>query len=180
MKVFYRQGTVFALILTLFLGAGFIPAIAEDKKMSKPVGESADGRFQDFGDGTVLDTKSNLMWMKQDYWQMEKKWVNWYTANEFVRRMNNKQFAGHNDWRLPTPEEASALYDRRRRNSDKDGDKIFIDTIFPEGAGWGTWTSEEKGGRAVVVSFKDEGGQDYEDKIQGPDAFLRLVRGPVS
>ena len=47
-------------------------------------GQSADSRFLDFGDETVLDTKTQLMWTKSDYWQMEKKWVNWYTANEYV------------------------------------------------------------------------------------------------
>ncbi len=155
-------------------------ALAEDNSVRKPVAQSSDGRFQDLGDGTVRDSTSHLMWMKEDCWQLEKRWVSWYSAQEYVRRMNNKRYAGHNDWRLPTPEEAHQLYDRRRLNMDKDGDKIFIDRIFPKGAGWGTWTSEEKGNQAVVVSYKDEGGQTYQNKITGQDAFLRLVRGPVT
>lgn len=154
--------------------------LAGDSAKRQPVAKSADQRFLDYGDGTVLDTRSNLMWMQLDYWQIEKKWVNWYTANEFAQRMSNKKFAGYEDWRLPTPEEAMQLYDRRKRNTDKDGDKVFIDRIFPKGGGWGTWTSSEKGHQAVVMSYKDEGGQAYQDKIKGPDAFLRLVRGPVS
>jgi hypothetical protein len=161
--------------------AFFVSALwADESVQKKPVAKSSDQRFLDFGDGTILDKKSNLMWMKLDYWLIEKKWVNWYTAQEFAQRMNNKKFAGYEDWRLPTPEEAELLYDRRRRNVDKDGDKVFIDRIFPKGGGWGTWTSSEKGAQAVVVSFKDEGGQAYQDKINGPDAFLRLVRGPDS
>ena len=55
----------------------------------------ADQRFLDYGDGTILDKKSNLMWMKLDYWLIERKWVNWYTAKEFAQRMNNKKFAGY-------------------------------------------------------------------------------------
>ncbi len=153
---------------------------ADSVASKKSVATSPDKRFLDFGDGTILDKKSNLMWMKLDYWQIEKKWVNWYTANEFAQRMNNKKFAGYDDWRLPTPEEALMLYDRRKRNIDKDGDKVFLDRIFPKGGGWGTWTSTEKGAQAVVISYKDEGGQAYQNKINGPDAFLRLVRGPVS
>ncbi|MCZ6513765.1 MAG: DUF1566 domain-containing protein [Nitrospinae bacterium] len=153
---------------------------ADSVASKKSVATSPDKRFLDFGDGTILDKKSNLMWMKLDYWQIEKKWVNWYTANEFAQRMNNKKFAGYDDWRLPTPEEALMLYDRRKRNIDKDGDKVFLDRIFPKGGGWGTWTSTEKGAQAVVISYKDEGGQAYQNKIKGPDAFLRLVRGPVS
>lgn len=153
---------------------------AGESESRTPVAKSAHARFVDNGDGTLSDTKSHLMWMKLDTWQLEKKWVNWYTAREFVQRMNNKKFAGHDDWRLPTPEEAKTLYDRRKRNVDKDGDKVFIDPIFPKGGGWGTWTSSEKGAQAIVVSYKDEGGQAYQDKITGPDAFLRLVRGPLS
>ena len=77
---------------------------------------------------------------------------------------------------MPTAKEAATLYDRRKRNTDKDGDKIFIDSMFPKGAGWGTWTSDEKRNKAIAVSYKDEGGQAYQDKIAGTDAFLRLVR----
>ncbi len=156
-----------------------LAAFAKTQDAKKPVASSADKRFQDFGDGTVLDSRTGLMWMKKDYWQREGKWVNWYTANEYAQRMNNKEFAGYSDWRLPTAEEAASLYDRRKRNVDKDGDKIYLDRMFPKGAGWSTWTSDEKSSKAVVVSLKDEGGSSYQDKITGTDAFLRLVRGPL-
>ena len=141
-----------------------------------PIQESTDKRFARFGDGTVLDRKTNLLWMAKDYWQLESKWVNWYTAKEYARKMNHKNYAGYQDWRIPTAEEASTLYDRRKRNTDKDGDKIFIDSMFPKGSGWGTWTSDEKRNKAITVSYKDEGGKAYQDKISGVDAFLRLVR----
>ena len=149
---------------------------AEGLANQKPIAQSADKRFANYADGTTLDKKTGLLWMTQDYWQREANWVNWYTANEYAQRMNHKSFAGYTDWRLPTPEEAMTLYNRRKRNIDKDGDKIFIDTMFPKGAGWGTWTSEEKRNKAIAVSFKDEGGKAYQDKISGVDAFLRLVR----
>ncbi len=156
------------------------PLFANGLKNKKPVAQSADKRFKDYGDGTILDVKTGLMWMKEDTWQREGKWVNWYNAQEYSQRMNNKNFAGYSDWRLPTPEEAQTLYERRKRNVDKDGDKIYIDRMFPAGAGWSTWTNKEKSGKAVVVSLKDEGGASYQDKISGADAFLRLIRGPVS
>ncbi len=160
-------------IIALFFSANIW---AEGLANQKPIAESADKRFANYGNGTTLDRKTGLLWMTRDYWQMNAKWVNWYTANEYAQRMSNKNFAGYDDWRLPTPEEAATLYDRRKRNVDKDGDKIFIDNMFPEGAGWSTWTSEEKRNKAITVSFKDEGGQVYQDKISGTDAFLRLVR----
>ncbi|MBI4383891.1 MAG: DUF1566 domain-containing protein [Nitrospinae bacterium] len=169
-----------ALALCLAFFSGTIPVSAKAAKSKKPVAQSSDRRFLDFGDGTILDSKTKLMWMKNDYWQTENKWASWYTAVEFAQRMNNKKFAGHSDWRLPTPDEAKSLYERQRVNVDKDGDKIFIDPIFPKGAGWATWTQAEKGDKAIVVSFKDDGEQTYQDKISGKDAFLRLVRGPGS
>ena len=168
---------LFAFVVAAVYGQ---PVSADSSKNLKPVKTSADKRYLDMGNGTVVDSHTQLMWMKQDYWQMEKKWINWYTAIGFAQKMNNKKFAGYSDWRLPAPEEAAKLYNARRRNVDKDGDKIFIDRIFPEGAGWSTWTSKEKGGKAIVVSLKDQGGQEFQDKISGNDAFLRLVRGPLS
>jgi hypothetical protein len=157
-----------------------VPALSLDVKNVNPAAKSADQRFWDLGNNTIFDTKTALTWMKKDYWQMEARWVNWYSAGEFAEKMNNKKYGGFTDWRLPTPEEALALYERRKQNNDKDGDKIFIDGIFPKGCGWATWTSSEKGDKAVVVSYKDEGGQGYQDKLAGGDAFIRLVRGPAS
>ena len=169
-----------ALIMIAAPAVGVPPTFGADITRGEPVKTSSDKRYKSFSNGTIVDKKTSLMWMSNDYWQMEHKWVNWYTANEYVQRMNNKKFAGYTDWRLPTVEEANSLYERRKRNVDKDGDKIFIDKMFPEGAGWSTWTNEDKQNKAIVVSYKDEGGESYQDKITATDAFLRLVRGPVS
>ena len=89
---------------------------AEGLANKKSIAQSADKRFVNFSDGTTLDKKEGLLWMTQDYWQSQAKWVNWYSANEYAQRVNNKDFAGYRDWRLPTPEEAATLYDRRKRN----------------------------------------------------------------
>ena len=180
MRLLFKSMTLILVLLGVAVGWTLSQAAEGKSDALKPVAHSADKRFGDMGDGTIIDHKTRLMWMSKDYWQMNGKWVNWYTANEFVQRMNNKRFAGFEGWRLPTPEEAMSLYDRRKRNTDKDGDKLFLDRMFPKGGGWSTWTSKDKKNKAVVVSFKDEGGQQYQDKITGTDAFLRLVRGPAS
>jgi len=169
----FRESKWIAGIILLALCFSSNVFAVQDKK---PVAESADKRFAKFADGTILDRKTDLLWMEKDYWQRESKWVNWYTAREYAQRMNHREYAGYHDWRMPTAEEATTLYDRRKRNTDKDGDKIFIDSMFSKGAGWGTWTSDEKRNKAITVSYKDEGGQAYQDKLSGTDAFLRLVR----
>lgn len=163
-------------IALMFLSALIFSSNAFSLEQRTPIAESVDKRFAKFGDGTVLDRKTKLLWMEKDYWQLESKWVNWYTAREYAQKMNHKNYAGYQDWRMPTAEEAQTLYDRRKRNTDKDGDKIFLDSMFPKGAGWSTWTSDEKRNKAIAVSYKDEGGKAYQDKISGVDAFLRLVR----
>ena len=170
----WTAGTYVFVLMLIFSSNAF----SQSQKI--PISESADKRFAKYGNGTILDRKTNLLWMEKDYWQLESKWVNWYTAKEYVQKMNHKNYAGYNDWRMPTAEEAATLYDRRKRNLDKDGDKIFLDSMFPKGAGWGTWTSDEKRNKAIAVSYKDEGGKAYQDKISGVDAFLRLVRKVVS
>ena len=142
---------------------------------TEPSKKSSDERFWDYG-SVILDTKTKLMWFKRDYWQLEGKHLNWYQAQEYLSKVNNKKYYGHSDWHLPTPEEAESLYERRKRNIDKDGDKFFVDRIFPKGSGWATWTSKDSGKDAVVVSFLDEGWTGMEDKIQGSEAFLRPVR----
>ena len=174
-------GSRFLVILAGWLtvaafSIGILSIVYAETVKIKSIKTSSDQRYEKYLDGTILDKKNSLMWMSSDYWQMEHKWVNWYTAKEYVQRMNNKKFAGYDDWRLPSVKEASLLYERRKRNTDKDGDKIFIDSIFPKGSGWSTWTSEDKQNKALIVSFKDEGGKSFQDKVAATDAFLRLVR----
>ena len=163
-------------VTVVVFSMGIFSIVYAETEKIKPIKTSSDRRYEKYLDGTILDKKNSLMWMSSDYWQMEHKWVNWYTAKEYVQRMNNKKFAGYNDWRLPSVKEAILLYERRKRNTDKDGDKIFIDSIFPKGAGWSTWTGEDKQNKALIVSFKDEGGKSFQDKVAATDAFLRLVR----
>lgn len=174
------QAIHLAILFSVLLVVPIKDSRADQMEGTKPFVKSSDLRFVDLNNGVILDNKTNLMWMKSDYWQLESKWVNWYTAQQFNQSINNKNFAGHSDWRLPTPEEAESLYNRRRRNLDKDGDKIYIDPIFPKGSGWATWTSYEKKDNALVVSYKNKGGKFFQNKISGADAFFRLVRGPVS
>lgn len=175
-----KQIIPFAILFGVLFVVQIMDSRADQIKETEPFVKSSDLRFVDLNNGVILDSKTNLMWMKSDYWQLESKWVNWYTAQQFTQSINNKNFAGHSDWRLPTPEEAESLYNPRRRNLDKDGDKIYIDPIFLKGAGWATWTSFEKKNNALVVSFKNKGGKFFQNKVSGTDAFFRLVRGPIS
>jgi hypothetical protein len=63
-----------------------------------------DGRFIAYDDGTVLDTKTNLMWAAQAGGED----VSTHGADAFV---GNYHAGGYADWRLPTQDEMLGLYD---------------------------------------------------------------------
>ncbi|MBT6408987.1 MAG: DUF1566 domain-containing protein, partial [Nitrospina sp.] len=97
------RNTIGTGVVIIFLALFFSTNIfAEGRASQKPIAESVDKRFANYAVGTTLDRKTGLLWMTQDYWQRETKWVNWYTANEYAQRMNHKKFGGYDDWRLPT------------------------------------------------------------------------------
>ncbi len=76
-------------------------------------------RFSDNGDGTVTDTQNGLMWIKTDTMNDLGKWVNYIDSQDYVRALNEKKFAGYEDWRLPCRDELSTFYDESLKNSHK-------------------------------------------------------------
>jgi len=74
----------------------------------------------DNGDGTVTDRATGLMWEKKG----SKKETSWYSAKKYVKKLNKKKFAGHNDWRIPSIEE---LYSLLEPNAEK---QLYIHPVF--------------------------------------------------
>jgi len=89
--------------------------------------------FVDNGDGTISDTRNNLMWAKSDSYAEFKYGINWFEAQDYCESLNEKEFAGFDDWRLCS-----------MSNTDKDGAEIHVDELFEEGGGHNTWTYMEK------------------------------------
>ena len=67
-------------------------------------GAGSDGRFIAYNNGTVVDTRSGLMWASED----NGKGVNWQEAKSYCE---NYKGGGYNDWRMPTQDELVGLYD---------------------------------------------------------------------
>lgn len=63
-----------------------------------------DSRFIAYDDGTVLDTKTNLMWAAKDNGSN----INWTNAKSYCE---NYRGGGYTDWRMPTQDELAVLYD---------------------------------------------------------------------
>lgn len=114
---------------------------------------ATEDRFTDNEDGTLTDTKFNMMWVKQDSYQIKGKWLSWKKAKKFVERFNEEKFAGHSDWRLPSSKDNRNLYDHDSKNTDHTGDIVHIDLKFPEGCGFTYWCVEDKGINAMAYNF---------------------------
>ena len=100
--------------------------------------------FIDNGDGTISDTQANLMWKKDDSFKGYGYGINWFEAQDYCEMLNEKQFAGYDDWRLPSGEEAKRVFSFTQSNTDKDGAETHISELFEPGGGHNTWTYEEK------------------------------------
>jgi len=65
-------------------------------------------RFKDNNDGTITDTKTGLMWQRDHTGPMS-----WQEAMDYAKSLS---LTGHDDWRLPTIEEAFTLIDFGKYN----------------------------------------------------------------
>ena len=63
---------------------------------------------------------------------------------KYCELLNEKKFAGYDDWRLPSGEEAKSVFSFTQSNADKDGAETHISDLFESGGGHNTWTYEEK------------------------------------
>ena len=113
--------------------------IASEILMEKPK-----SRFIKTDDNTIYDSLTSLMWMANDSRLDLDKELSWDEAHEYVKEVNEKKFAGFDDWRLAGFEEAQSLFAFSVSNRDKDGAELHIDPLFAPGGGHNTWTYEEK------------------------------------
>ncbi|MCH8932661.1 MAG: DUF1566 domain-containing protein [Nitrospina sp.] len=145
----------------------------EEEKEEEPEGP----QFVDNGNETISDSKSNLMWKKSDSFADFKYGINWFEANDYIEELNEKKFAGFDDWRLAGHEEAKSLFEFSVSNRDKDGAEIHIDPLFEPGGGHNTWTYEEKPDyQQYAMTFSYVTGNDMWDHKDNEFCHVRCVR----
>jgi hypothetical protein len=66
-----------------------------------------DSKFIAYNDGTVLDTRTRLMWAAKD----NGDGINWSDAKSYCA---NYRGGGYTDWRLPAQDELVGLYDKAK------------------------------------------------------------------
>ena len=135
-------------------------------------------QYIDRGNGTIADKNSGLVWQKADSYHELKKGINWYQALEYVDLKNSEEFAGFDDWRLPTLNELKSLYDASRPVKSKDNERIGLPKPFRSGGSYHLWTNIERGLENAWyfgLGFKEEyfNLKDLGDLDQG----VMMVRG---
>ena len=107
-----------------------------------------DGRFIAYNNGTVLDTKTNLMWAAKDNGSN----INWANAKSYCE---NYRGGGYSDWRMPTWDELAGLYDaaKSRPGACNTSYSIHISTELIDITCFALWASETRGSDAAVFNF---------------------------
>ena len=146
---------------------------------------SASPRFVDNGDGTVTDWTTCLMWKKKDdsggihdkdnpyTWSTGSPWNPDGTAFfVFLATLNGPgPFAGHSDWRLPTPDELSSIVDCSF------GNPCINQTVFgptQSGSYWSSTTHAYYTDIAWSVYFGNGGLYNHDKTVSN---YARGVRG---
>jgi hypothetical protein len=114
---------------------------AEEEARVKEL-KKRDGPFIDLSNGTVLDTRTNLMWAAKDNGSNIN---NWQGAKSYCE---NYRGGGYTDWRMPTQDELAGLYDEAVTG--KIGLKL---TNMIELTGCCPWASETRGSAAAYFNF---------------------------
>ena len=104
-------------------------------------------RYLDNMDGTITDSKTGLMWMKNDSYLHSGHWLNWYEAKTFIKELNEKGFANYFDWQYPTTRELKTLFNADKLNSAQMGRemKIHTDPLFGKKGSGSLWSADENG-----------------------------------
>jgi hypothetical protein len=123
--------------------------------------EYGENKFVYNNNGTVSDLATGLMWSKND----SQKGMTWEEALEYAQEMNEKNYLGYSDWRLPNAKELQSIvdYDRSLQSTDSAAiDPIFnITEITDEGGNknypfyWSSTTHKntKDGSWAVYIAF---------------------------
>lgn len=113
---------------------------AEGTEGVKEIGREGD-RFIAYEDGTVLDTATGLLWASKD----NGEGITWDNA---IKYCENYTGGGYTDWRMPTQDELSKIYDKKKRN--KHGAHV---NKWIEITAMSVWASEFRDSKAACMIF---------------------------
>ncbi|HJO48028.1 MAG TPA: DUF1566 domain-containing protein [Candidatus Scalindua sp.] len=116
-------------------------------------------------DSVVIDKVTGIMWHRSG----STKYMKFKKARKWIMALNRNGYAGYNDWRLPTLEEAASLLE-----SDSVRDGCFIGKLF-SGKQWEIWSGDIDGKKlAWIVTFAN--GTMRQVRIGSVSSYIRPVR----
>ena len=83
--------------------------------------------FNDNGDGTVTDQAAGLMWARDD----SGFGMTWESALDWVQSLNDQDYLGYDDWRLPNAKEMQSIVDYSR-SPDTTGSVPLSSSTWPD------------------------------------------------
>ena len=126
---------MFVLMLALVVCTGL--AIAGEKAKG--------GRFIAYDNGTVLDTKTRLMWAAKD----NGSGINWANTKSYC---NSYRGGGYTDWRMPTQNELEGLNDEAKTYKSDCGLDVHLTELIHISCTM-AWASETNGPEAAYFGF---------------------------
>ena len=138
--------------------------------------ELNEGRFVEIENDLIVERSKHLVWMKNDTYQLTKKWMSWIQVRDYAEELNKQGYSGFNNWRMPKTEEARSLYDKNQSNKDHWGKDVPIDKIFNPGFGFLCWTSEVRNKVQAIRFGYRKGGTTFDDAYRTSRGASRLVR----
>ena len=133
-------------------------------------------RFLKRDDGTIYDSVTSVTWMANDSFLDLERDVSYSEAEDYVKETNEKKVGGYSDWRIPTIQEASSIFDKEKLNKDSKGGDIFLDSVFPPGAANCTWTSSTRGKEAQIMFYANGCPYWYEKNDKTISHAVRVIR----
>ena len=129
-----------------------------------------DNQYEDQGN-VVVDHATGLMWQRSG----SDTYMSHAKAQEYIKDLNRQQFAGYNDWRLPTIPELMSLLEPERLSNN-----LYIAPIFDSTQKW-CWSvdlrqikGEISTGSAWYVDFTYDGDVGCDEFNY--DRYVRAVR----
>ncbi len=173
-----RRNIAILIITALWVFASDSTLPAQKKASPKPAaGKSTPRgeRFIDNGDGTVTDTMSKLMWVKECSYVKTRGCLGWDKSKAYVDGLST---GGHDDWRMPTVAELKTLYSEEYSvpSFNQDGVVHYPPVFAPGGAYfyWSSWT-DDMSDNARIFNF-DRGFDQDIHRVLCFGAGVRAVR----
>ena len=124
------------------------------------------------------DPDTNLMWQVE----IDERRFTWDEAFEYAKELNNKNYAGYNDWRVPSIEELETILTKEsHKNKHSYNYKTYIKKPLLNSVNmgyqwfWSATTNASYTDDAWNVSF--EHGTSYNDNDKNSPSYVRCVRG---